>query len=921
MSEHFQPNNGQQYPQPGYGMPQNQYNNNPQPQPNYGMPLTRDQMNNPQIQQNGGTQYAQPPQMPPQQMPPQQMPPQQRPLQQMPPQQPTQTQPTQNTFNNQPQTGHQQYPPQYTNQQFHNQAQFNQQHGSQNNLPPYRPPQMPQQQQTNQVYSSVTLSPQNAANLPRPTYADYYVKPKQPTMPHIESKYDSVGVKHAVQSSTRYIRSTMKVVPKSPNLLKQYGLPFGCVIQPFAKQIRNEKIPKVSSGRHGIVRCSECKAYISPFAMIIGGRRWQCHLCGSMNEIRSSYYSPPDDKGVRVDIDERKELTHGSVEFYAPKEYGSSVPKAPVYVFLIDVSYNAIQNGSVEIVADTILSILTHLSSEVRTKVAFITFNSTIHFYNLNAKLSNPQMLCVPELEKTIIPLRHDLLVNLHTNFELVKKLLTMLPRLFKDSVDPHSCLSAALKTAGRLIKRTGGKILSFVSTIPKLGPIPFTERENHASYNDENKEQELLKPTNEKYRDLSLWFVKDYISINMFITSKSYFDIASIFPLIKYTAGSVKYYPKFEDDRDKSAFQYDLADCLTREQGFDGVLRVRLSTGLEIKNFYGNCFIRGHDILALPNLDESQVYSIELVYKDSFLSTANVGIQAAILYTNSASERMVRVHNLVLPISSSLTDIYRYTDTPTMVSLLGKIAADDFPEKKLSVLRTQIENSVVKSLQSYTKEVSGTVTNGVVVPYSMRYLPLLYSSLLKTTFFSSNTSAPVVADRRMAALQKLSNSNVVKNMLEMYPMVINILSLGKDFSEQDEYPTLLPSLRSVVFDNSTPRLIACCDGYRIRLFANNSFEMNQKEEFEAVQALVPRLNTFPLPNPNKGPIGNTALAKNACKLIYNLRHHFGFMVVILLTGNSPDLNDLVHLCLEDENGSSASYVQSVGKLAQKVYS
>ena len=46
------------------------------------------------------------------------------------------------------------------------------------------------------------------------------------------------------------------------------------------------------------------------------------------------------------------------------------------------------------------------------TQVGFVTFDSSYHFYNLKASLSEPQMLCVPDIDDPFLPLPSELLVN-----------------------------------------------------------------------------------------------------------------------------------------------------------------------------------------------------------------------------------------------------------------------------------------------------------------------------------------------------------------------------------------------------------------------------------------------------------------------------------------------------------------------------
>jgi protein transport protein SEC24 len=80
----------------------------------------------------------------------------------------------------------------------------------------------------------------------------------------------------------------------------------------------------------------------------------------------------------------RPELNHGVVEFVAPTEYMARPPQPAVYVFLIDVSHNAIQSGMVATATRTILENLDRLPDEDgRTKVALIAFDVSLYFFSM----------------------------------------------------------------------------------------------------------------------------------------------------------------------------------------------------------------------------------------------------------------------------------------------------------------------------------------------------------------------------------------------------------------------------------------------------------------------------------------------------------------------------------------------------------
>jgi hypothetical protein len=80
---------------------------------------------------------------------------------------------------------------------------------------------------------------------------------------------------------------------------------------------------------------------------------------------------------------ERAELHRGVVEFIAPSEYMVRPPQPPTYLFLIDVGYYSITSGMFHTCIQAIKDTLGDFPGDTRTRIGFITFDSTIHFYNL----------------------------------------------------------------------------------------------------------------------------------------------------------------------------------------------------------------------------------------------------------------------------------------------------------------------------------------------------------------------------------------------------------------------------------------------------------------------------------------------------------------------------------------------------------
>ena len=127
-----------------------------------------------------------------------------------------------------------------------------------------------------------------------------------------------------------------------------------------------------------------------------------------VNDTSNQYYCELDANGERLDTKERPELSKGIIEIIATSEYMVRSPVPPAYVFVIDVSYNAVTSGMLKSVADTIKTSLDYMLGSSRTQIGIITNDSAVHFYNLSPNLSFPQMLVVSDIDDLFLPTLHQ---------------------------------------------------------------------------------------------------------------------------------------------------------------------------------------------------------------------------------------------------------------------------------------------------------------------------------------------------------------------------------------------------------------------------------------------------------------------------------------------------------------------------------
>ena len=591
-----------------------------------------------------------------------------------------------------------------------------------------------------------------------------------------------------MQCNPMFLRATATNVLHSQNLAAAAKVPIGIVCQPMAgdEAQGNPEIPVVDFGRAGIVRCKKCRTYINPFvSWVDNGRRWKCNICGMLNEVPSEYFSHLDQYGQRRDKDQRPELSNCSVELVAPNDYMVRPPVPPVYFFVIDVTSTAASSGMLQSLVNGIKSSLDVLPGAERAQVGFITFDTCVHFYNLKSSLSAPQLLVVSDISDIILPLPEDLLVNLQESRSVVDALLDSLPRMFENNNAVNNCTGPALSAAKRIVQHIGGKILLFQTSLPSIGEGTLKPRENPRALGTD-KEHHLLNAEESWYKNSAVDFCNKQICIDTFLFSGQYTDLATLAVLSKYTGGSTYYYPGFSSSFMGEKFEAELTRCLTRPTGFEAVMRVRATRGLRITSFYGNYYIRGADLLALPNCTSDSVYGFDVAYDEPVLGTTAVTVQAALLYTTSDGERRIRVHTMVLPVTRSVSEFMEGVDIDCAVNMMAKQATEVALKTGLEQARLRAHQLTIDILRA-AKQAAGqgqgvpqsNVPGELQTPPSLQLLPLYAMSLMKSLALRGGQE--VRLDERAFYLQLCANMSIEDSKVFIYPRLFSLHDMAAD--------------------------------------------------------------------------------------------------------------------------------------------
>nr|XP_035140832.2 protein transport protein Sec24A isoform X5 [Callithrix jacchus] len=730
--------------------------------------------------------------------------------------------------------------------------------------------------------------------------------PSTPLKPPVPNLHEDI---QKLNCNPELFRCTLTSIPQTQALLNKAKLPLGLLLHPFKDLV----LPVVTSST--IVRCRSCRTYINPFVSFLDQRRWKCNLCYRVNDVPEEFLYNPLTR-VYGEPHRRPEVQNATIEFMAPSEYMLRPPQPPVYLFVFDVSHNAVETGYLNSVCQSLLDNLDVLPGNTRTKIGFITFDSTIHFYSLQEGLSQPQMLIVSDIEDVFIPMPDNLLVNLNESKELVQDLLKTLPQMFTKTLETQSALGPALQAAFKLMSPTGGRMSVFQTQLPTLGVGALKPREepNHRS----SAKDIHLTPSTDFYKKLALDCSGQQVAVDLFLLSGQYSDLASLGCISRYSAGSVYYYPSYHYRHNPvqvQKLQKELQRYLTRKIGFEAVMRIRCTKGLSIHTFHGNFFVRSTDLLSLPNVNPDAGYAVQMSVEESLTDIQLVSFQSALLYTSSKGERRIRVHTLCLPVVSTLNDVFLGADIQAISGLLANMAVDRSMTASLSDARDALVNAVIDSLSAYRSSVLSNQQPGLMVPFSLRLFPLFVLALLKQKSFQTGTNARL--DERIFAMCQVKNQPLVYLMLTTHPNLYRVDNLSDEgaLNINDRTIPQPPILQLSVEKLSRDGAFLMDAGSVLMLWVGKNCAQSFLSQVLGVQNYA----SIPQPMTDLPELGTPESARIVTFISWLREQRPFFPILYVIRDESPMKANFLQNMIEDRTESALSYYEFLLHIQQQV--
>ncbi|TDZ54575.1 Uncharacterized protein CTRI78_v006216 [Colletotrichum trifolii] len=722
-------------------------------------------------------------------------------------------------------------------------------------------------------------------------------------------------------ASPKFARLTLNSIPASAEGHALTGVPMGLLLQPLAPLQPGElEIPVLDFGDSGPPRCRRCRAYINPFMMFrSGGNKFVCNLCTYPNDTPSEYFSALTPQGVRVDRDQRPELTRGTVEFVVPKEYWTKEPTGLRWLFVIDVTQESFNKGFIESFCEGILAALYGGEDAERddngelkgripagAKVGFVTYDRDIHFYNVSSSLDQAQMMIMPDLEDPFVPLSDGLFVDPYESKDVITSLLTMLPTMFSDIKNPEPALLATLNSAVAALEKTGGKIVCSLAALPTWGPGRLFLRDDGKHPGGEI-DKKLFSTEHPAWKKVAEKMVATGIGADFFLASPSggYLDIATVGHVAASTGGETFYYPNFIGARDNTKLSMEIKHAVTRETGFQALMKVRCSNGLQISGYHGN-FIHhtfGAD-LEIGVIDADKAMGVTFSYDGKLDSKLDAHFQSALFVCDNPR------------------DSVKFIDQDAVVAILAKEASTKLAmtSATLKDVRNYLTERTIDIMSCYRKNflTSASPDGQLVLPEKLKEFAMYMLGLIKCRAFKGGNES---SDRRVHEMRMIRSMGAMELSLYLYPRMIPIHNLAPEdgFPDESGHLRIPPSIRTS-FSRVEPGGVYLVDnGQQCLLWFHSQTSPNLiadlfGEDKTSLQSLDAYTSSLPILQTHLN-----AQMRNMIEFLKTMRGSKGLGIQLARQGIDGAEYEFARMLVEDRNNEAQSYVDWLVHLHRSV--
>lgn len=486
------------------------------------------------------------------------------------------------------------------------------------------------------------------------------------------------------------------------------------------------------------------------------------------------------------------------------------------------------------------------------------------------------------------------------------------------------------LNAALAALEKTGGKIVCSLSALPTWGPGRLFLRDDGKQHGGD-AERKLLNTEHPGWRKAADKMAAAGVGVDFFLAAPGggYLDIATIGKTTYFfkshthlglrisghvsasTGGETFYYPNFVSPRDTEKLSQEIMHTVTRETGYQALMKVRCSNGLQVASYHGN-FIQhtfGADV-EFGVVDADKAMGVMFSYDGKLDAKLDAHFQSALLYTTASGERRVRCSNVIASVSDNAKDCMKFVDEDAVYTLLAKEAATKMTSHSLKDIRGALTEKNVDILAGYRKNFSGSHPPGqLVLPENLKEFSMYILGLVKSRAFKGGQEP---TDRRVHDMRMIKAMGALELSLYLYPRMIPLHNLAPEdgFPDPDSgHLRMPPSIRCSFSRVEEGGVYLIDNGQNCYLWMHAQTSPNLIVDLfgdgkETFKDLDPYSSSLPVLQTHL-----SAQVRNILEYLKTMRGSKALTIQLARQGLDGAEYEFARLLVEDRNNEAQSYV------------